>query len=169
MFNIIAEYISGADILDLFAGSGSLGVEALSRGARSAVFVDKSPECAKVIRENLTHTKLMDKAVILTGDASPTIKKLCGDSRKFDIIFLDPPYNKNFIGEILKTIENNDIINRNGLVVAERDFIDDINKRYGRLELIRDQRYGDTVLSFFKASGYSDAVEPDSEREGKST
>lgn len=152
---MIAGFIPDADVLDLFAGTGSLGIEALSRGAKSAVFIDKSPECCKLIKDNLAHTKLSDRAEVFVGEIPGALEKLAERSIQFDIIFLDPPYGKNFIEEALKIIEKNDIINFKGIVAAERDVNDRVPDGVGKLKLIRNQRYGDTVLSFYAVDGKS--------------
>jgi 16S rRNA (guanine966-N2)-methyltransferase len=150
LFNIITSYILDADVLDLFAGTGNLGIEALSRGAASAVFVDKSQECYNVIKDNLSHTKLEENAAVIAGDVFNTVDRLSKENKKFDIIFLDPPYNKNLIEETLKIIDKNDIINDNGIVITEKDIADIIPEEVGKLKLARNQKYGDTVLSFYK-------------------
>lgn len=150
LFNILAAYIPDSDILDLFAGTGSLGIEALSRGARSAVFSDKSRECAAMIKQNLEHTKLMDKAVVHTSDFTDILNRLWYEGKKFDIIFLDPPYSKNFIQETLKNMTKNDIIRDNGILAAEHQAGDILPEQEGRLRLVKSQKYGGTVLSFYK-------------------
>lgn len=150
LFNIIAPYIPKAEILDLFAGTGNLGIEALSRGASSAVFIDKSQECNQVIRENLLHTKLEQNAEVYVGDVFTTIDRLAEGNRKFDVIFLDPPYNKNLIEVTLNCIVKNDIIKEESIIVAERDVEDAIPETIGCLGLFRNQKYGDTILSFYK-------------------
>lgn len=150
LFNIISGYILDSNVLDLFAGTGNLGIEALSRGAYSAVFVDLSVECFNIINENLVHTKLADRATVITGEAVNVLDRLKVQNKKFDIIFLDPPYNKNLIQETLKIIDKNDIISDNGIVIAEKDIADIIPEEQGTLKLIRNQKYGDTVLAFYK-------------------
>lgn len=136
--------------MDAYAGTGSLGIEALSRGARSAVFVDKSQECFSVIKENLQHTKLEQKAEVYTGDIYNILDRFAGGTKKFDIIFLDPPYHKNLIEVTLNCIVKNDIIKRDGIIVAERDLKDEVPEQVGYLGLVRNQKYGDTVLSFYQ-------------------
>lgn len=135
--------------MDLYAGTGSLGIEALSRGAGTAAFVDKSSECSSVIKENLIHTKLQEKAFIFTGEVSNLIKKISHEGKKFDIIFLDPPYHKNLIEGTLTMIMENGIIKEDGIIVAERDTKDQVPEEVGNLSLVRNQKYGDTVLSFY--------------------
>jgi 16S rRNA (guanine966-N2)-methyltransferase len=93
---------------------------------------------------------LFEKATVFTGEVSTTIKKLSDNSKKFDIIFLDPPYNKNLIEETLTFIVNNDIIKDDTLIVAERDVDDEIPEIIGTLKLIRNQKYGDTIITFYK-------------------
>jgi 16S rRNA (guanine966-N2)-methyltransferase len=142
-----------ADVLDLFAGTGSLGIEALSRGAKSAVFNDRSSECLTVIKENLLHTKLADKAVVFSEDAIALLNRFAREERKFHIIFLDPPYRKDLLTVIINIIAQNEILNDDGIIVAERDFADNIPEVIGDIRLARNQQYGDTVLSFYKKEG----------------
>lgn len=149
LFNIISAYIPDATVLDLFAGTGNLGIEALSRGAKFAVFVDKSRECYNIIMENLNHTKLFDKAKVLTADVTAGLISTLNEVEKFDVIFLDPPYNKNLIQETLNFVIKSDIIKKNGIIVAERDVDDVLPEEIGNLRLIRNQKYGDTILSFY--------------------
>lgn len=150
LFNIIAAYIPEAEVLDLFAGTGNLGIEALSRGARSVVFVDKSRECMQVIKENLDHTKLTSAGSIIVDEAANALARLSAGGKRFDVIFLDPPYNKNLLQEALDFMAKNDIIKDDGVIVAERDAEDVLPEEVGKLHKVRDQKYGDTVLSFYK-------------------
>lgn len=152
LFNIIAENIKGAFVLDLFSGTGSLGIEALSRGAEHAVFVEKRADCIRIIKENLTHTKLTGKSEVIPGDVFKAALQLSGSMRKFDIVFLDPPYYKNFVDKTLKLLEKSDIINDNGMIIAESHIGDVVSERIDKLELIREKRYGDTILSFYMPS-----------------
>nr|WP_114297472.1 16S rRNA (guanine(966)-N(2))-methyltransferase RsmD [Anaerobacterium chartisolvens] len=150
LFNIISHSIYASEVLDLFAGTGNLGIEALSRGADSAVFIDRSQECFSIINENLRHTKLEDKASVMVGDVFACLKRLSSQGRKFDIVFLDPPYNKNLIEETLTFIVQNDIIRDNSIIIAERDIDDIIPQSIEAIKLAREERYGDTVLSFYR-------------------
>ncbi len=149
LFNIIARRIENSEVLDIFAGTGSLGIEALSRGAARAVFLDKSAECCGIIKENLAHTRLVDKAEVYTADFVSGIGKLHRQGRKFDLILLDPPYNKNFIQETLNLLINNDIMKDNGIVVAEHSVSDSLPERIGRLEAVDARKYGDTMITIF--------------------
>jgi 16S rRNA (guanine966-N2)-methyltransferase len=149
LFNIIAGHLDHAEVLDVFAGTGSLGIEALSRGAEKAVFFDKSTECCNLIKENLAHTKLAENAEVYTADFASGIGKLHAQGRKFDLILLDPPYNKNFIQDTLKILINNDIIRDDGIIVAEHSLTDNLPAVSGRLEAIDSRKYGDTVLTIY--------------------
>ncbi|HHV28721.1 MAG TPA: 16S rRNA (guanine(966)-N(2))-methyltransferase RsmD [Clostridium sp.] len=152
VFNILAVLIPEAKVLDIYAGTGSLGIEALSRGADSAVFVDKSSECSLTIRENLAHTKLESKATVIAGDVFVILNKISKNNKKFDIIFLDPPYGKGLVGETLKSIVENDIIVPEGIIVAEHDVADMVPEEVGSLKRYRWQKYGDTVISFYRSN-----------------
>ena len=95
LFSIIQHYIVGANILDLFAGSGALGLEALSRGADKAILCDYSRKAVNIIKQNIEKTKLTEKTEVWNMDYKKALEKLKDNSQKFDIIFLDPPYRKN--------------------------------------------------------------------------
>lgn len=137
-------------MLDIFAGTGSLGIEALSRGAAGVVFMDKSPESCAVIRENLSHTKLTDLADVYCSDYGNGIERLHRDGRKFDLIFLDPPYNKNFIQEALNLLSSNDIMKDNSIVIAEHSASDGLPEGCGRLKAVDSRKYGDTMITIYK-------------------
>ena len=110
LFNIMPMDLYDIDFLDLFSGSGAIGIEALSRGAKSATLVDNNPKCTEIIKQNLIHTKLVDKATIYTMQVDKAIEKLAVEGKKFDIIFIDPPYNKGIINFSLKKLLECDII-----------------------------------------------------------
>ena len=116
--------------LDLFSGSGGIGIEALSRGAESAVFVEKNPKACACIRENLTFTKLSPKAVVMEQDVLSAINRLSG-SGVFDIIFMDPPYGKDYEYDVLLALSHTDIVDRYTIIVIEEalnvplDYIDE--------------------------------------------
>jgi len=150
LFNIITPFIMDSEVLDLFAGTGSLGIEALSRGARLAVLVDKSRECCDIIKENLVHTKLQEKCTVYNADFVDIVARMAGEGRKFDIILLDPPYNKNFIQEMLKILMKNDIIRNNGILIAEHRIDDTLPESEGMLKIADKRVFGDTVLSIYR-------------------
>jgi len=152
LFSIITGYVEEAEVLDLFAGTGSLGIEALSRGAKVATFVDRSEECINIIKENLIHTKLLEKAIIIRGNVSDVLKKLHLQGKSFDLIFMDPPYNKGLIVETLQQIEAYNLIKSGGFIIAEKSIGDEVPERIGKLVLVSEHKYGDTALMRFKVS-----------------
>ncbi|NLV37257.1 MAG: 16S rRNA (guanine(966)-N(2))-methyltransferase RsmD [Clostridiaceae bacterium] len=150
VFNIIAADIADSNVLDAFAGTGSLGIEALSRGAKKAVFMDKSAISCGIIRENLVHTNLRDQAEVYVTDYKSGIERLCRKGYKFSVVFLDPPYNKNFIQEALKLVAKNDIIDNGGIIVAEHSHYDDLPESCDRLKAVDTRKYGDTMITIYK-------------------
>lgn len=149
LFNILTPYIEDCDILDLFAGTGSLGIEALSRGANSAVFADKDAECCRVIKENLMITGLADKASVYQADFSRALQNFALEGRKFNIILLDPPYKKKLIQDTLKNLTKNDIISSDGILAAEHQRDETLPEQAGVLRLADRRIYGGTAVSFF--------------------
>lgn len=121
LFNIIQFDIKNADILDLFSGSGALAIEALSRGANSAVCCDSSIKAVRIINKNLEDTKLKEKSTVLNKDYLEALKILENKSKKFDIIFLDPPYESNYIEKSIENIIKYNLLAKDGTIVAETD------------------------------------------------
>lgn len=150
LFSILTEKNIDADVIDLFAGTGSLGIEALSRGAKTAVLNDNCKECITLIKQNLETTKNNEKAEVIYGNANETIKKLSKQGKKFDIIFLDPPYGKNLVKETLKFLSDSDIMKKDCIIVAEHDKKDEIPTKIGIIFFTRVKKYKDTMLSFFE-------------------
>ncbi len=137
VFSMLQFDIEGRRVLDLFGGSGQMGLEALSRGAASATIVDQSPDAVKIIKTNAQKTKLFDRCVILTKDYKAYLK---GTKDKFDIIFLDPPYDTNMLSEAMRIILEQDMLNYQGSIVLESGS-DDIPE-YGDLTLRRHYKSG---------------------------
>ena len=147
IFNILAMDIYGNNVLDLYAGSGALGIEALSRGAKSAVFVEKSASAADIIRKNLDHTKLAGKAKIIKADAFAAIKNI---AEKFDLIFLDPPYANELAPATIEEVEKAKILADGGIIIAETDEGQDMPEHIGELELYDKRKYGRININFYK-------------------
>jgi 16S rRNA (guanine966-N2)-methyltransferase len=161
LFNIIAPYIADSTVLDLFAGSGSLGIEALSRGAQSVVFSDQSEKSVEIIKKNLENTRFLEKAEVFLGESQLILKKLSHQSKKFDIIFLDPPYRNEIVPKILHDLEIYGILMDRVLIVAETDISDELPNEIGSLIVSKIQKYGQTKLTFFRRvlgfSGFSES------------
>jgi 16S rRNA (guanine966-N2)-methyltransferase len=149
VFNILMPYIADTVVLDLFAGSGSLGIEALSRGAKSAVFVDKSKKCRDLIFDNLDKTKFTKQATVLAMDAAKAINYLYRRQEKFDIIFLDPPYKMNFIVRTIQNIDDFDIMSEESILACEHHMDETPPEKVGKLVRTRVKHYGETLFSFY--------------------
>ena len=145
IFSIVQFEVAGAKVLDLFAGSGQLGIEALSRGASLAVFVDSSTDSVKVVRENLKNTGLAQNSRVVAMDS---FAYLGGCKDNFDIVFLDPPYSKDIIPQILpKVVEK---LNDNGIIVCEHDKKDLLPEQAGDFCRFRTYSYGRIALTTYR-------------------
>lgn len=118
LFNMISEYLADSYFLDLFSGSGAIGIEALSRGAAHAVFVEQSKKAMDCIRENLKHTKLADRARLYETDVFNALSRM-ETNRKFDYIFMDPPYNQLLEKRVLEYLSTSDILSDDGIIIVE--------------------------------------------------
>lgn len=161
LFSILIQRLEGSRFLDLFAGSGSLGIEALSRGAAYAAFVDQSVHCVQAIRENLQHTKLADKAGVFREDCLGFLKHR--QLEPFDLVCIDPPYLKGLLDPILEWLPDCPLFYERTVFIIERQKKDDL--RLGerpRLELLDERLFGDTVLTFFRlaAKGQVQSTSP---------
>ncbi|GKX31703.1 RNA methyltransferase [Vallitalea longa] len=130
LFNMINVDVFDCNFLDLFSGSGAIGIEALSRGAKKATFVEKSIDSLKCIEQNLEKTKLSDMAIIIKTDVLNALNRLQEKNEKFDMIFMDPPYEEGFYCKVISLIEQNDLLDKDGIIICESsidtnfDFID---------------------------------------------
>lgn len=147
LFSIIQFEIPGAAVLDLFGGTGQLGIEALSRGADSAVFVDAREEACKLIRENLKRTRLEDKAKVIRSDYLAYLGR-CRET--FDIILLDPPYAEVFLENSLNRITEIDILHSGGIIVTERPLGKELPWEIAGYTRSRDYKYGKTLLTIYR-------------------
>lgn len=118
LFNMISEYLADSFFLDLFSGSGAIGIEALSRGAAHATFVEKNPKALECIRENLKYTKLDDKSQICSMNVLDALNKLEGQ-QTFDYIFMDPPYNQLLEKQVLQYLSTSNLLSEDGLIIVE--------------------------------------------------
>lgn len=147
MFSIIQFEIPGAAVLDLFGGTGQLGIEALSRGARSAVFVDAGESACRLIRENLKKTRLEGKSKVIRSDYMEYLSR-CRE--QFDIILLDPPYAEVFLENALKRITEIDILRSNGIIVTERPLGKELTLNFQGYQQSKDYKYGNTLLTIYR-------------------
>lgn len=118
LFNMISEYLADSDFLDLFSGSGAIGIEALSRGAAHASFVEQSKKAVACIRENLAHTKLVDRADVYETDVVNALSRMEG-RKVFDYIFMDPPYNQLLEKKVLEYLSTSMLLSEDGLIIVE--------------------------------------------------
>lgn len=147
LFSIIQFDIPGANVLDLFGGTGQLGVEALSRGAKSAVFVDEREDACQLIKENLKRTKMENLGKVIRSDYKAFIKNT---GEKFDIILLDPPYAEIFLENSLKMITEIDILQSGGIIVTERPFGKELPWSFEGYTRSKDYKYGKTLLTLYR-------------------
>ena len=147
--------IPGARVLDLFAGTGQLGIEALSRGAARAVFVDMRLDACRLVRENLRRTGLSDRAAVVQGDY---LRYLEHSKDTFHIIFLDPPYAEAFLENALEKISEIDILDKHGIIVTERPEGKELTCSLPGLERSRDYQYGKTLISIFRKQQSEDEI-----------
>ena len=152
LFSVIQFDIEGRRVLDLFAGTGQLGSEALSRGAECAVFVERRRDALQVIRENLEACGMTDKARVVNGDAMSYLKS----GEKFDLIFLDPPYASGLLEQALEEIVRFDICRRHGIIVAESAADKTLPPLAGPYALYREYRYGKIKLTVYHRDGNED-------------
>lgn len=158
VFNILGNSFYDAKVLDLFAGSGNLGLEAWSRGAQTVHFVDQSKQSLLLLGRNLEKAKVQEQVTVHKGDAINIIKKLFVSNKKFDYIFCDPPYNCGYVQKVLSCIAQYDILEDGGLIIVEhnKEEVIDLSGVY-KLELLRIEKYGDTVVTFLKKAFRSDS------------
>lgn len=149
LFNILGELVVESRFLDLFAGTGNVGIEALSRGARRAVFVEKDRRAVEAIKKNLELTGFVGLAMVLKQDVTAAVKSLAAKRELFDIIFLDPPYCCGYEINIINELSRLELLAPGGLVVAESSKRDELPDDIGNFIMLRQEKYGDTILSLF--------------------
>ena len=147
IFNIVQFDVEGRRVLDLFAGTGQLGIEALSRGAERCVFVDASKEAARIIKENVSLTDFADRARVTQGDA---MSFLTSCREKFGLAFLDPPYASDLLDQALERMAAIDIMTENGIIVCESALEKVLPDLSGPYERGREYRYGKIKLTLYR-------------------
>ena len=155
IFSAIQFEVEGRRVLDLFAGSGQMGIEALSRGAKSAVFVDMREDACKVVRENLAKTRLEQNARVVRADY---LSYLASARKTFDLIFLDPPYAEVFLENSLKRISEIDILSDSGIIITERPYAKELPAEIPGLLRYRDYRYGKAAVTIYRKERRQEAL-----------
>jgi 16S rRNA (guanine966-N2)-methyltransferase len=158
LFDILPHDLSGAKVLDLFAGTGNLTIEALSRGAAEAVLVDLSAGSGKLIRENLSRLNLTQRTKVLMMPATRALRLLARQGATFDLVFLDPPYEQDLVESTLKIIGQGDILRQSSVLIAEHSIREPVESRYEALVLNDQGRYGSTLLSFFRRNPQASSI-----------
>jgi 16S rRNA (guanine(966)-N(2))-methyltransferase RsmD len=149
LFDILGDHVVGACVLDIFAGSGGLGLEALSRGAARAIFVDIDRSASDVIRENLRTLGFEDRAQVWKEGYVSAIRKLDADRQIFDLIFADPPYDRNMTVDVLSLLSSTAILAQHSIIATECSKRENLPGKMGPLFNIRERAYGDTRLAFW--------------------
>ncbi len=154
LFNIIGKEVEDAVVLDLFAGTGALGLEALSRGAQSAAFVDKSSQSTDLIKKNIELCGFSDKSFVIKRDLTKSLSFLEKHvtDRVFSLIFIDPPYRKALYLKILEELSSENLLASSGLVVAEDDSANQLPESVGSLILFDRRKYGETGFWLYRNS-----------------
>jgi 16S rRNA (guanine(966)-N(2))-methyltransferase RsmD len=151
LFDILPHDLTGFQVLDLFAGTGNMGIEALSRGATSATLVELSKDAARVIRDNASRVGVARRCRVLGMPVDRALRRLARDNESFDLIFIDPPYGRKLAERTLRLLGAGSLLRNGGAIIAEHSAHDPIDDRYGALVLRDRRRYGDTQLSFFES------------------
>lgn len=152
LFDILRERIRDASFVDLYAGTGTVGFEALSRGASSAIFVEPNDLRAITIKRNADEFGFREKSQVVKGRAHEFLEKSSSKEESFDIFFVDPPYHSEEIKKVLPMIGEKGLLNKSGVVIVEHFFKREMPETAGELKIDRSYRYGDTMLTFYRKS-----------------
>ncbi len=150
LFNVLGPYFDGGKVLDLFAGTGNLGLEALSRGMEQAVFVDSSYQSIQTVQQNIKKTHLFPQSIVWKKDAKRAVADCADRGWVFDLIFIDPPYHLDLYLPILNEIEKSKLLAEEGLIVAEHAKEVVLPDEVGSLYAIRDLSYGETHIRLYE-------------------
>lgn len=152
IFNVIADHVPDSIVLDLFSGSGAMGIEALSRGAAHCVFNDVNKKAIQIIKDNLAHTKLAAAAEIYNLEALQLLNFLGSQNEKlsFNLVFIDPPYDSGLYSEVFKRLACNGLLSNGALLVAESNLELELRSQYDNLLLKKKSKYGDTLVWYYK-------------------
>ncbi len=149
MFSIIQNYIPDSVVVDVFAGTGSLGLEAASRGAKEVYLVDKSNTTFPILKKNVENLKFQDFCFPLNLDSYEALKMLSKKGKVFDVIFIDPPYCKAMIPKAIEIIKENNLLKKDGIIVTKIDSIEEIYQGYKEIQLLKSKKYGNTTVCIY--------------------
>jgi 16S rRNA (guanine(966)-N(2))-methyltransferase RsmD len=152
LFNILTSHIEESRFLDICAGSGAIGLEAISRGARQVTFIDNSRRACSIIEANLRALGAEDLSVIINRDAAAALKQLAQAGEVFDIAFLDPPYASGIYHTVMRLLDERPLLSGDAIVVVEHRAKTPPEERYGRLRMYRVVKQGESALAFYTAS-----------------
>lgn len=160
LFNILNFDLEDSIVLDLFAGSGALGLEALSRGAKKAIFCEKNYDAAKIVQRNIEKTRFNEKSLLIKNDFEKALKQIEENNIKLDIIFLDPPYKTDFVFKSIELIIQSNLLNDDGVIVIETDEIDRIQSGLLNLGIMPSdiRKYGRVYLLFIRLEKQDDLL-----------
>lgn len=150
VFDIIQMKIYGSKVIDLFAGTGSLGLEAVSRGASLCFLIDKSKDTYDLLSQNVTNLKFEDKCKTFNMDSYEAIEQFGLQQKKFDIIFIDPPYIKDMIPPAVAIVEKYKMLLNNGIIVTKIDSTEEIYQGTDEIKLYNHRKYGNTTICFYR-------------------
>jgi 16S rRNA (guanine(966)-N(2))-methyltransferase RsmD len=152
IFNILGRVVIDAVVLDLYAGTGGVGIEALSRGASVALFVEKSPYSLRTITQNLNHLNLTNQGHVFKRDILNGLSWMKTLGHHFDIVFMDPPYNKNYVAKTLLFLSKAEILSPASQIIAEHSAREAVPESMGNLVLYDQRKYGKIIVSFYEQS-----------------
>ncbi|MEO3945165.1 16S rRNA (guanine(966)-N(2))-methyltransferase RsmD [Gorillibacterium sp. CAU 1737] len=150
IFSMIGPYFDGGEALDLFAGTGGLGIEALSRGMDQAVFIDQDRTSLDVVRHNLETVRFLEQAEVYRNDAERALKVLAKRDRRFRLVFLDPPYRMKVVGELMLAMHELNLLEDGATIVAEYESGHHYDEAYGPFYEFRKAIYGETAVSLYR-------------------
>ncbi|NLO83457.1 MAG: 16S rRNA (guanine(966)-N(2))-methyltransferase RsmD [Clostridiales bacterium] len=149
MFNILQAYIPDSLVLDLFAGTGNLGLEALSRGCKKVVFVEKNPRAVEILNQNRRNLGCFDQSHVVCDDVFHAIRYLSGKER-FDVVFADPPYNEGMDARLIYAIAESDVMQPDGIIMLEHSSRSNQPDEAGDIKRIQTRKYGNTSISIYR-------------------
>jgi len=150
IFNILYTRVQGSVVLDVFAGTGAMGIEALSRGAEYAVFVDNNKNASSVIKKNITSCEIEDKTTIIKRDALKRLDWIKSIKPWFNIVFMDPPYNRNFIKPSLESLVKSQLLKQKAYIIIEHSYSEIISEEIKAFTTIDQRKYGKSMVTFLQ-------------------